>query len=140
MRPCSADSSRKLGPSPRSFRNAETGVSQSSTNDMRTGIAFPSRASSRARSRLGSTPTPTSAATAIERLEHGRHRHPAREQEHLEVVEDVGGLLGKTFLGLRVGRAGGLLGLLAQLGADPRRVVQKLDGVGAGRPLVAALK
>jgi hypothetical protein len=30
--PCSADSSRNAGPDPRSFRNAETGVSQSSMN------------------------------------------------------------------------------------------------------------
>src|SRR6266540_72051 len=140
MRPCSADSSRKLGPSPRSFRKAETGVSQSSTNDVRTGIAFPpSRASSRARSRLGSTSTPSSAATAIERLEHGRQRDTAREQEDLQVVEDVGGLVREPLGGLGVRRARDLLGLLPNLGADPRRIVEQLDRVRALGALVAAL-
>src|ERR671927_375659 len=38
--PCSADSSRNAGPSPRSFRNAETGVSQSSMNVSETGTTF----------------------------------------------------------------------------------------------------
>src|SRR5215211_6559307 len=117
--PCSADSSRKLGPSPRSLRNAETGVSQSSTNEALTGIAFPSRASSRARSRLGETSTSRSAATAIERLEHRRHRDPSREQEHLDVIQEVSRLICQALPGLRAGGARSLVRLLAYLGADP---------------------
>ncbi len=51
--PCSADSSRKQGPSPRSLRKAETGVSVSSTQVWTSGITFASPASARASSRVG---------------------------------------------------------------------------------------
>ena len=58
----------------------------------------------------------------------------ARVQQHGEVVEHVGGLLVDALVGLLARRAGDLLGLLLDLGADPRRVVEQLDGVGALRP------
>src|SRR3954471_10802657 len=65
--PCSADSSRKAGPSPRSLRKAETGVSQSSMNVSATGTSVPS------------------AATAIEHLLGLGQRQPAAAQEDVEV-------------------------------------------------------
>src|SRR3954467_11312353 len=85
--PCSADSSRKAGPSPRSLRKAETGVSQSSMNVSATGISVPS------------------AATAIEHLLGLGQGQPAAAQQDVEVVEDVGGLLGHALVALARGRA-----------------------------------
>src|SRR4051794_7799858 len=95
MRPCSADSSRKAGPSnaARSFRKAETGVSQSSMKRKRTGTTFALPASSRARSSDGSSEGGRSAATAIECLERRAQRHPTGGEQHLQVVEHVRGLL-----------------------------------------------
>src|SRR3954447_26016326 len=112
MRPCSADSSRKAGPSnaARSFRKAETGVSQSSMKRNRTGTTFAATASSRARSSGGSSEGGRSAATAIERLECRAQRHPAGGEQHLQVVQDVRGLLREALAGLVRGRAGGLVG------------------------------
>src|SRR6476660_3057414 len=73
--PCSADSSRKQGApsgSPaRSLRKAETGVSQSSRRRAQTGTTLPCSASSRASSRLGSSLSSDSAATAIEHFHRG---------------------------------------------------------------------
>ena len=54
------------------------------------------------------------------------------------MVEHVGGLLVDALVGLLARRAGDLLGLLPHLRADPRRVVEQLDGVGALGPLGAA--
>src|SRR5829696_200912 len=113
--PCSADSSRKAGPAPRSLRKAETGVSVSSMKVSVTGMTL------------------WSAATAIEDLLRVGEREPAGVQQHGEVVEDVGGLLGHALVGLLAGGAGHLLGLLLHLRADQRRVGQELRGVGAGR-------
>src|ERR687896_1860881 len=116
-RPCSADSSRKEGPSPRSLRYAETGVSVSATNVWRRGTRVCSRASSRTSSRLGErSSSAVSAATAIEHVEGVGHPETARGQQHLEVVEHVGGLLRQALVALVFGRLGGLLGLLAHLG------------------------
>src|SRR3954451_15250522 len=98
--PCSADSSRKAGPASRSFRKAETGVSQSSMKRSATGTSV------------------RSAATGIEHLLGLGEREAAAAQEHVEVVEDVGGLLGHTLVGLARSRARHLVGLLAHLVPD----------------------
>src|SRR3712207_4991107 len=110
--PCSADSSRKAGPSPRSLRNAETGVSQSSMKVSVTGMT------------LGS------AATAKEHLLRRGEREAAGAQQHGEVVEDVGRLLGDALVGLLAGGARHLLGLLAHLLADEGGVGEQAGGVG----------
>src|SRR4051794_19450676 len=112
--PCSADSSRNAGPSPRSFRNAETGVSQSSTNVWATGTRL-----------WVSTPT------AIEhRLRLGQIQ-AARAQQYGQVVEHVGGLLGDAIVGLLARGARDLLGLLHHLRADRGGLRQQRGGVGA---------
>src|SRR4051794_38503896 len=112
--PCSADSSRNAGPSPRSFRNADTGVSQSSTKECVTGIRLWSPARLRASSTVGVT-LRCSATAANEHLLRVREAQPARPQEHGEVVEHVGGLLGDALVGLLAGGAHDLLGLLLHL-------------------------
>src|SRR4051794_8109480 len=131
--PPSADSSRKLGPDPRSFRYAETGVSVSAMKVWRSGTTVWSRASSRASSRPGRMSRPMSAATGIELLEGVGQRQAARRQQHRQVVEHVGGLRGHALVGLLARRAGYLLGLLLHLRADPRRVRQQLGGVAVRR-------
>src|SRR3954470_347577 len=135
--PCSADSSRNAGPSPRSFRNAETGVSQSSTNVWWTGMRLCSPASSRASSRVGVTGSTATAAN--EHLLGVGQAEPAGAQQHGEVVEHVRGLLGHALVGLLAGGAHDLLRLLLHLLADPRRVGQQLGRVGAPRLLGGAL-
>src|SRR3954468_15308902 len=111
--PCSADSSRNDGPSPRSFRYAETGVSMSSMNVCRSGTSVYSRASSRTSSSVG--PTSKSAATAIQHLEGLGHRQAAAGEQHVEVVEHVGGLLAYALVRFLARRARDLLGLLPHL-------------------------
>src|ERR671935_1113066 len=113
--PCSADSSRNAGPDPRSFRNAETGVSQSSMNVSQTGTRLCVR----------------SATPGNEDLLGVGEREPARAQQHGEVVEDVGGLLGDALVALLTGGARDLLGLLLHLLPDPLRVGEQLGGVRA---------
>ena len=51
------------------------------------------------------------------------------------MVEEVGGLLGDPLVGLLGGGARDLVGLLAHLVADPLRVGEQLDRVGALGPL-----
>src|SRR5919107_165390 len=87
--PCSADSSRNDGPSPRSFRYADTGVSQSAMNVWRTGTSVCSRASSRTSSSDGVSSSST--ATAIQDLVGVAQLHPALGQQDGQVVEHVGG-------------------------------------------------
>src|SRR3954453_1521910 len=113
--PCSADSSRNAGPVPRSFRNAETGVSVSAMKVSVTGMTL------------------WSAATAIEYAFRVGEAEPAGVQQHRQVVEHVGGLLGHALVGLLAGGAGDLLGLLLDLGADQRGVGEQVGGVGALR-------
>src|SRR5215212_7041939 len=120
--PCSADSSRKAGPSPRSLRKAETGVSVSSMKVSVTGMTL------------------WSAATANEHPLGVGEREPAGVQQHRQVVEDVGGLLGHARVGLLARRAGDLLGLLLHLAPDPERVVKEDRGVGALRLLGGSLR
>src|SRR5262249_26321989 len=86
--PCSADSSRNAGPSPRSFRNADTGVSQSSMKLWRTGIRLWVPAYARASSSVGVT-VRCSATAAKEHLPGVGERQPAALEQHREVVEDV---------------------------------------------------
>src|SRR5690348_602526 len=119
--PCSADSSRNAGPSPRSFRKAETGVSQSSMKLSWTGTTF------------------GSATAANEHLLGGGQAEPAAAQQHRQVVEDVGRLLGHALVRLLAGRPGDLLGLLLDLVSDPARVGQQLRGVRAGGTLLGPL-
>src|SRR5437763_4404469 len=128
--PCSADSSRKEGPSPRSLRYADTGVSQSSMKLWRSGIRVCSRASSRTSSRLGAmSSSALPAATGIELLEGVRHRQPPRREQDREVVEHVGRLLLHAPHGLVRRCACSLFGLLANLVAEPCRIGQELCGV-----------
>src|SRR3954453_15316129 len=82
--PRSADSSRKAGPAPRSFRNADTGVSQSSMNVSQTGTRL----------------CVVSATPLTQHLLRGGEADAARAQQHGEVVEHVGGLLGHAVVGL----------------------------------------
>src|SRR5918995_2922064 len=102
--PCSADSSRKAGPEPRSFRNALTGVSVSSMNVSQTGTRL----------------CVVSATPGKQRLLGVGEAESARAQQHGEVIEDVGGLLGHARVALLAGGAGNLLGLLLDLLADLR--------------------
>src|SRR3954452_15316343 len=108
--PCSADSSRNDGPYPRSLRKAETGVSVSSMKVSVTGMTL------------------WSAATVNENPLRVGEREPAGVQQHREVVEDVGGLLGHALVPLLAGGAGDLLGLLLHLRPDPPRVGEQLGG------------
>src|SRR5215218_1527719 len=80
--PCSADSSRNAGPAPRSFRKAETGVSQSSMNVWQTGMRLCSPASARA----SSTPGVTSRLSAAT----GKQDPLAREGRVSEQLGRVG--------------------------------------------------
>src|SRR4051812_16352746 len=129
--PCSADSSRNAGPSPRSFRNAETGVSQSSMKLWVIGTRLWSPVSASVSSSVGRT-SRCSATAANEHLLGIREAQPARAQQDAEVIEDVGGLLGHALVGLLAGGPHDLLGLLLDLLADERRVVEQPVGVGAG--------
>src|SRR3954452_5858261 len=95
--PCSADSSRKAGPAPRSLRNAETGVSQSSMKVWQTGIRLWSPASAWASSTLGVTSS-ESAATGKQHPLRVGEGEAAGPQQHRQVVEDVGGLLGEALV------------------------------------------
>src|SRR3954471_17315723 len=101
--PCSADSSRNAGPAPRSFRNADTGVSVSSITVWVIGInRWPSTlpASSRTSSSVGviepsdvSSPAPLN-QHPLRVLE----AEPAGGEQHAEVVQDVGGLAGDALV------------------------------------------
>src|SRR3954452_4587581 len=128
--PCSADSSRKAGPAPRSFRKADTGVSQSSTKVCQTGTRLYSAAASRTASRPGERGSATAGSEHLLRV---GEREAAGAQQHGQVVEQVGGLLGDALAGLLAGGARDLLGLLLDLLADERRVGEQLGRVGAAR-------
>src|ERR1700754_3111006 len=130
--PCSADSSRNAGPAPRSFRNAETGVSQSSMKVWQTGIRLCSAASARASSTPGVTAIWSAATGKQDPLGVGQLQ-PARPQQHGQVVEDVGSLLGDALLGLLAGGARHLLGLFTDLLAGEGRVGEQPRGVGPRR-------
>src|ERR671914_438086 len=96
--PCSADSSRNAGPEPRSFRNALTGVSQSSMNVSQTGTRL----------------CVVSATPLKEHLLGVGEAEPARPEQHGQVVEDVGfAVVGQGPDRLGVARRGALAPQLA---------------------------
>src|SRR3954454_905894 len=136
---CSADSRRNAGYCglcPRSFRNAETGVSQSSMKRLRSAITLCSRASSRTSSSDGSTPSEAdSTAAAIEHLLGVGKRAVAPAQQDRQVVQDVCGLVVHPLVGLLARGARVLLGLLGDLLAGQLRVVEQPHGAGALRAL-----
>src|SRR5918995_1365901 len=113
--PCSADSSRKAGPEPRSFRNALTGVSVSSMNISQTGTRL----------------CVVSATPGKQRLLGVGEAESARAQQHGEVIEDVGGLLGDPLVALLARRPRHLLGLLLDLLPHARGLGQQRGGVRA---------
>src|SRR5918999_4513288 len=113
--PCSADSSRNAGPDPRSFRNALTGVSQSSMNVSQTGTRL----------------CVVSATSGKQGLLGVGEAEPARAQQHGQVVEHVGRLLDDPLVALLAGGAGHLLGLLLDLLPNARGLGQQLGGVRA---------
>ena len=109
-RPCSADSSRKAGPVAAQLEEGADRrlavVDEPVADRDHVGA---SRASSRARSRSGSRPgrsgrrlrrRSSSPPAAVQDLQHLGHRDAAREQQHRQVVDDVGPLLGHPLLGL----------------------------------------
>src|SRR3954454_23131541 len=119
--PCSADSSRNAGPSPRSFRKALTGGSQSSMKLCMIGTRLWSPWRPRVSSSVGLT-SRCSATAANEHLLGVGEAQAAGLEQHGEVIEHVGGLLGHALVGLLAGRARDLLGLLLDRLADQRPV------------------
>src|SRR5918994_1228139 len=113
--PCSADSSRKAGPEPRSFRKALTGVSQSSMNVSQTGTRL----------------WVVSATPGKQDLLGVGEAEPARAQQHGQVVEHVGGLLGHPLVALVARGARHLLGLLPDLLAHASRIGEQLRRIRA---------
>src|SRR4051794_38436601 len=98
----------------------------------RTGTRLCSRARARTSSRLGATGSAAGAAgTTIEDLLRVGQAAVAAVEEDRQVVEDVGRLLVDAVVGLLARGTRDLLGLLLDLRADARRVVEELDGVGA---------
>src|SRR5438045_3116258 len=96
-----------------------------------------SRASARASSSVGAISSRVaSAATAIQLLVGVGQREPTRRHEDGEVVQHVGGLLAEALVGLVGGGARNLVGLLAHLVADARRVREELRRVAAVGPLL----
>src|SRR4051794_12935894 len=108
-------------------------------NVWRSGIRLWSRARSRTSSSDGSMISSLSAATLKEDLFRVAQRAAAPVEQHRQVVEHVGRLVVDAVVGLLARRARDLLGLLHDLLADPRRVVEQLDGVGALGPLRRAV-
>src|SRR4051812_13921859 len=109
-------------------------------NVWRTGTRLCSRASARTSSSDGSTRSEAgSAATAIEDVLRVGEPAVATVEQDGQVVEDVGGLLVDAGVGLLARRARGLLGLLLDLRADRRGVVEQLDRVGALGPALGAV-
>src|SRR4051812_20671713 len=105
-------------------------------NVWRSGMRLWSRASSRTSSSDGSTISSRVSVPALnEHLFGVAQRAAAAVQQDGQVVEDVGGLVVHALVGLLARRAGDLLGLLHDLRADQRRIVEQLDRVGAGRAL-----
>src|SRR3954452_25315359 len=106
----------------------------------RTGTRLCSRASAWTSSRLGETGSAAgSAAAAIEHLLRVGQAAVAAVEQDRQVVEDVGGLLVDAVVGLLPGGARDLLGLLLDLRADARRVVEELDGIRALRAVALSL-
>src|SRR5215217_3805571 len=90
--PCSADSSRNAGPSPRSLRNAETGVSQSSMKVWVIGTRLWSPLRPSVCSSVGVT-SRCSATAAIEHLLGVLEGEVSAGEQNGQVIQDVRGLL-----------------------------------------------
>src|SRR3954452_8402689 len=99
----------------------------SSMNVCRSGTSVWSRASSRTSSSVG--PTSKSAETAIQHLERVGHRQATEREQHVEVIQHVGGLLADSLVRLLAYRPCDLLGLLANLVAGERRIREQPRGV-----------
>src|SRR4051794_26036742 len=106
----------------------------------RTGTRLCSRARARTSSRLGATGSAAGAAgTTIEDLLRVGQAAVAAVEQDGQVVEDVGRLLVDAVVGLLARGPRDLLGLLLDLRADARRIVEELDGVRALRPVTLAV-
>src|SRR6185437_4675259 len=94
-----------------------------------------SRANSRTCASEGAGPVACASAlaTAIEDPLGVGQAQVATAHEHRQVIEHVSALLGDPLVGLLPDRARDLLGLLLDLGAGERRIVEEGDGVGARR-------
>src|SRR3954451_14770738 len=106
--PCSADSSKKPGPSPRSFKNADTGVSQSSMKlwVIGTRLWSPVSASVSSSVRRNSRFSTTAAKQHLLRV---LEAQPARPQQDGQVVEHVGCLIRDSLIRFLAGGARDLL-------------------------------
>src|SRR6478735_6377059 len=93
-----------------------------------TGIRLWSPVRARASARVGVTSRCSATAAKEHLLGVGQAQAAALEQ-HREVIQDVGGLVGHALVGLLAGGARDLLGLLLDLLADERRVSEQLGRV-----------
>src|SRR6185437_2084302 len=127
--PCSADSSRNAGSpgaSARSFKNADTGVSQSAMNVSRRGTRLWALAAS------GTAALP--AALIEHPLRVGQRETTAVKQDE-QVVEQVGSLFPNALVALLASGASYLLGVLHHLLADAPRIIEQFNRVRALRAL-----
>src|SRR3954452_5089614 len=105
----------------------------------RIGISEWSRASARTSSSVGVTSSSAgSATTAIQLLQRVGQAEAPRGEQHGEVVEHVSRLLPHAFVRLVARRARDLVGLLADLVADERRIGEQRRRVAALGTLGAA--
>src|SRR5918999_378997 len=106
-------------------------------NVWRSGTRLWERDSARTWSRPGVRSSST--ATLIEHLVGIGEAEPASGQEHGQVVENVGGLLGQSLVGLVPRGARHLLGLLLDLLLSPGRIREQRGGIALVRVGGAAL-
>src|SRR3954464_5852144 len=105
----------------------------------RTGTRLCSRASARTSSRLGETGSAAgSTATGTEHLLRLLGGSGATVEQHRQVIEDVGRLLVDAVVALLAGGARDLLGLLLDLRAGARRIVEEPARVRGPRAPPAA--
>src|ERR1700752_4755992 len=92
--------------------------------------SYPAPATPRPLASGATEPGPADSAcpTAIQHPFGVGQGQPAAVQQHREVVEHVGGLLGDAIVRLLARGAGDLLGLLLHLLADQSGVVEQRDG------------
>ena len=134
--PCSADSSRNAGPGAAQLQergDRRLAVLEERVADRHEVVLGRERAHLVERRAHAEAQLATQPATATQHLLGVGEREAAAAQQHGEVVEHVGGLLGHPLVGLLARRARHLLGLLADLLADERRVGEQLRRVGARR-------
>src|SRR3954462_5557364 len=126
--PCSADSSRNDGPSPRSFRYADTGVSMSSMNVWRGGPGVCARASSRTSSSVGPM-LMFSAATGIQHAYSVNKGEIPRRQQDFEVVQEVSRFFVDSVVRFLARRASHFLRLLFDFRGNEGRVFEQASGI-----------